>query len=190
MSISGRITRAFIDEGIIGQDDYVVYEYCINAVLDIFGNILVTMVLGLILNRLWETLIFLAVVIPLRSFAGGYHAKTSMGCLMLSVLYYLVSIYMPVYCIQMENGKIHILYALSAVIVFVMAPTASVNKPLSKEQERQMHRLTGYMIFFITILYIFFQVYMKKIYAVELCVILIILFLSQISEKMKNLHSC
>ena len=66
MSISGRITRAFIDEGIIGQDDYVVYEYCINAVLDIFGNILVTMVLGLILNRLWETLIFLAVVKTLQ----------------------------------------------------------------------------------------------------------------------------
>lgn len=43
-------------------------------------NVSSDLIFGLILGMFFERIIFLVTYIPLRSFAGGYHAKTPVRC--------------------------------------------------------------------------------------------------------------
>lgn len=95
MSISGKITEILADEKIIKSDEIELYEYSINAVLEMGSNILATLFLGIILHKFDMTLLFLLIVIPLRSVIGGWHAKSSGVCFLFSILYYLAAIFLP-----------------------------------------------------------------------------------------------
>ena len=192
MNISKKVTNILVEENIIRQDDKEVYEYCINALFDIAGNIFVTVILGIFLGKLSETILFLAAVIPLRSFAGGFHAKTSYGCLILSVGYYLASIYLPVIYINSDIWMINVIYCIASVIVYIISPVASVNKPVSSKQRPQMRRFAGITLIIVAIFYIFTCVSGLKVYSVELCVIVTILLISQLFEMIRGkskLHS-
>ena len=56
------------------------YAYGIESVITIAINWSITLFLGIIFKQLIPTLIFSIIYIPLRSFAGGYHAKTEGRC--------------------------------------------------------------------------------------------------------------
>ena len=51
MNISREISDLLVEEKIIDVEETDVYTYCINAVFDIIGTILITVTLGIILNR-------------------------------------------------------------------------------------------------------------------------------------------
>lgn len=83
-----------------------------------------------------ELITFIVFFSGLRSYAGGYHAKTHIECISLSLCLFLISALSSTYFI--EYGKI-ILFSgvlFSIIMVFVLAPTESENKPLSKRHKK------------------------------------------------------
>lgn len=51
----------------------------------LINSIAVTILLGLLMGLLWESVLFVICFLPLRRYAGGFHAKTREGCLFFSV---------------------------------------------------------------------------------------------------------
>ena len=69
---------------IIEQDKLVVVKWGIRNILDTAFNIFIFLIIGVTMRMTLETIVFTLGYIPLRSFVGGYHAKTPVRCCVLS----------------------------------------------------------------------------------------------------------
>lgn len=71
----------------------------------------------------------MAAYIPLRSFAGGFHAKTPFRCYIFSVIMLTVVSFGMKYLSLME-WVYYIVLSVAALIVLVLSPVEDRNKPL------------------------------------------------------------
>lgn len=74
------LIQALIRNNIILDDDIELYRFGIECFLLKVINFVSYFFIGFLIKMPIETLIIGLVVIPLRRSAGGYHAKTRVGC--------------------------------------------------------------------------------------------------------------
>lgn len=129
MQPSSYITNKLIDKKIIAEDEYELYRYSINALFEMTGNFIVTIILGILLNRIGFTLLFLTLVIPGRSIFGGCHARTAGKCFCLSILVYLCCIIFPNYITSISNLFVYISVICLGTLIGVLAPVDCIEKP-------------------------------------------------------------
>lgn len=70
--------------GMIKEEDRELYEYGYLIMCEWGFNIVIAALVALITGAVQTTVIFLLSIIPLRSFAGGYHASTPGRCAVIS----------------------------------------------------------------------------------------------------------
>lgn len=78
------IGKLLLDKGIIEEDDIQIYLYGIKGGITIIVNILTTLLIGLFTGKMLEVIIFSLFLASLRSYSGGYHCSTKVGCFWLS----------------------------------------------------------------------------------------------------------
>ena len=154
MNVSKKITQILVEEHVVTIDNYELYEYSINAVLEMGGNILASLLLGILLERFAETALFLLVIIPLRSYIGGWHAKRTRNCFIISMLIYLASIYLPQVLCNMNMILCTSLFLLELLYVCLVAPIDCLEKPLSESQKKEMKVVVRWILAFAGLLYI------------------------------------
>lgn len=69
------IADFFIKEKIISEEQRDVYEYGLELCVSTLLGVIITVVIGLLFNRFFETLTFYIVFCFTRLFCGGFHAK-------------------------------------------------------------------------------------------------------------------
>ena len=119
------------DNHIIKHDDRELYVYGFNQGLNILLNLITTLVVGLLFRNILELAIFIAAYIPLRSFAGGYHAKTPLRCYIYSIIM-LILVSVGMKYLLFVDMVYYVILAISALIIFVLSPVEGKNKPLDK----------------------------------------------------------
>lgn len=119
------------------DDEKAVYAYSIEVLLSLFVNLMLLLFVAHIVNKKWELLIFIIFFSGLRTYAGGYHAKTHVECIALSMLGFVTSALCGVYL--RAYGEIVLIFGLlfSLFMVFKLAPVESENKPLSKSERKK-----------------------------------------------------
>lgn len=127
-----------IRNGIIEESEKEVYRFGISGLYRFLMNIITSIIIGLLFGMLWQTVIFSVTYIPLRRFAGGYHAKTPGRCYFLSCLLVVCAL-MLLKHVTFSVTAILILIVAASAIVFIKAPVASENKPLL-DQEKVLYR--------------------------------------------------
>jgi accessory gene regulator B len=133
-----KIVDYWVYLGIIKDTERDVYEYGLELVLSSAVNITVVIVTALFTKKLPESIALLAVIIPLQSFGGGYHAKTHLRCFLIMFIGWWVVI--PI--IPFITLSMGILIAcISLVTIFILAPVRHVNVPISDEQFHKMKLL-------------------------------------------------
>ncbi|HDK7155511.1 TPA: accessory gene regulator B family protein [Clostridium botulinum] len=132
-SISKKIVDKLIDGGIITSDDKDLYTYGFHQGFLIIFNIFTTVVIGLLFKMVWESLIFLMAYIPLRSYAGGYHAKTPLRCYMCSIIIMIV-VFLGIKFIYWNSFICSIITFCTTSIIFILEPVEDRNKPLDQKE--------------------------------------------------------
>ncbi len=126
-----KVVNQLINAGVINKEDKELYTYGLEQGLLIVINILTTMLIGIVLGMVWQSILFMIAYLPLRSFAGGYHAKTQSQCYFLSIVL-TSAVLLAIRFISWTN-LICLSVALAAgIIIFVLAPVAARNKPLDR----------------------------------------------------------
>ena len=123
--ISNRIADRFTEKKVIPPEEKELYRFGVQQGLSIALNVVTTFVIGLVFRMVLESFLFLAVYIPLRSFAGGIHAKTANRCYVYSSL--LVIKFFP-----LGNLICSCLSFLSGIIIFLLAPVEAEHKKLDE----------------------------------------------------------
>jgi accessory gene regulator B len=92
------------------------------------------MAIGLALSFLAESMVFLATYMLIRTYAGGYHAKTQLGCYIFSTVAVTVILLGIKHIIF--SCFIYLIAALiSATVIYVLSPIENINKPLSQKEK-------------------------------------------------------
>lgn len=138
--VSERLTQSLITNQIIQSDNRELYRYGIQQGLTMILNLATTLLIGVLCGMLWQSIVFYMTYIPLRSYAGGYHAKTPVRCYLFSIAM-MFTILSAMRWVSVTNLICSIMLLLSLVCVFLLAPVADHNKPLDDtEQNVYRHR--------------------------------------------------
>ncbi|MFR7986233.1 MAG: accessory gene regulator B family protein [Clostridia bacterium] len=127
-----------IRNGIIKESERELYYFGVNGLCLFLVNIATSVIIGILFGMLWQSLLFSAAYIPLRSYAGGYHAKTPGMCYILSTIL-IACVLMVIKYAPLSTMGMHTALLASMIVIFVKAPIESENKPLSK-RERAVYR--------------------------------------------------
>ena len=135
MEFLGRLSRKIgdnlVQSNIINAEDAEIYIYGINQILVSILNVSSALIIGLIFGAFFEIAVFMAAYIPLRTFAGGYHAITPLSCYIFSVIM-LIVVSLGFKYLSLTEWVYYAVFALSAIVVFVLSPVEDKNKPLDK----------------------------------------------------------
>ena len=97
-------------------------------------NTFTALCIGMILNMLIEVIIYLVCFIPIRIFAGGYHAKTQVRCYIMSTVTTFVALRLIKF-LQISNSIFEIVVLIiSIIIIWNLSPSEDNNKPLTEEE--------------------------------------------------------
>ena len=141
--LAAGLTGWFIQQGLLQQEEYDVYVYCIDR---LFGQICfyitlfaVAIYLHIIPQTIWYYIGFNA----FRYTAGGYHAKSDKACMVLTWAVYAAGMlavhYAAPYAIATSAGSI-VCVVLGTIVAVKHAPIDHFNKPVSAERKLQMRR--------------------------------------------------
>ena len=122
---SNRITVWLSKTKIISSDQEVVCKWGMTHILDTLFNIATFTAIGLLFRMLPETAVFTVAYIPLRSFAGGYHAKTPFRCWVISN-FLLIAALLIVRYVSHFTAFFLLLTALSLLCLVVLLPVSAM----------------------------------------------------------------
>lgn len=134
-SISEKLTVSLVESSIIDSEDEELYQYGILQGFRIILNLVSALIIGLAFGKLPEIVLFMTAYIPLRSYAGGFHAKTPLRCYVLSVAMLCV-ISMGLQKIIFSDTILYIISFAAAAVVLIVSPIEDKNKPLDADEIR------------------------------------------------------
>lgn len=126
------ILNFMIKNNVISKDTEEIefYRYGIEITLSSLINIALISIIGIVTNYTFESTMFLAVFIIMRSFTGEYHANTYIKCnLVISISFVILLLIFKI--IRHISLKSIILIAIFQVVTIVLlAPIENKNKPI------------------------------------------------------------
>lgn len=149
-----------IEKGALKEEDKSIYRYGYQVLLEFCVNIIVSAVIAAAFQAYEIVIVFTIAYLLIRGYAGGYHARTSLGCFCLSACM-LISVIVIVQFIDAGNPARWPLLVPEVVIVpfiFKYAPVPVANRPVS-DNER-----------------VHFRKKVRQIYCIELTMALILLY--------------
>lgn len=131
-NLTTKFVNILINNNIIKKEDAEIYSYGFKEMIFIIINVITTLFIGLIFNKVFEVILFMITYIPIRVYAGGYHARTKLRCYIFSVLMLISVCYILKLYLLKSYLLIVILSIISSSMILYLAPVEDKNKPLDE----------------------------------------------------------
>ncbi|MDR0919796.1 MAG: accessory gene regulator B family protein [Oscillospiraceae bacterium] len=145
--ISEKITENMVTNGTVVKEDKEIYLFGIQQGLVLILNLFTTVVVSLIFKNTWQMFTFMLAYILLRSFAGGYHAKTAKKCYAFSILL-LIIISLVLKYIKINAYIFFISLFISSIVIFLLSPVDNKNRNLDILEKRVFRKITIVILIF------------------------------------------
>lgn len=148
-----------------------IYAYLFDYIIEQLIFDAIVLIIGVVSGRFIITLCFLAVTIPIRHFAGGFHASTPWMCNILSYGSYILTIII----VPVLEPYIHpywaAIYAILWGLILPITPVDTPNKRLNTEQKSKLLRLCIKTCVIMSVLYLILVLSRQTLYygAITLC---------------------
>ena len=141
--LSKKMASFFVCQKIIEAKNEEVYEYGMELLLSTFFNGLIAIVLSLITNTFWFSLVYLSTFVIMRKSAGGFHAKTHLGCCCILVIVQSIFIVF----IKIVPSSTYFIVAICTIVFsffinIMFAPLENENKPISSDDKIRLRRIS------------------------------------------------
>lgn len=153
------IARNFFNNHVFDDEtDIDVYSYGLEIMLASTMNVLAIFGLSIIFHQFIPTVAFMLVFMAMRTFAGGYHAKTHLTCFLIFLFFYgvmlLLAAALPA---EFINPLFITMTMVSSIIIVAWAPIIDQGTPLKKSRIRKNRKiamvLLSLVVLFIVVLY-------------------------------------
>ncbi len=125
-TIAEDIVFFLLRKGFLDNKKREIYEYGMEVLL-LNGSLLcTTLIISLVMNKLYSYILFLLFFVPLRVTLGGGHLKTSGACMLCSNLMYVI-------LVLVESGLYNKLGIMESILFFVVGIATILLKPIHKD---------------------------------------------------------
>ena len=142
-NISNGIADMLWTQGIIQEDDIDKCKYGIDLFISSFLEIISILAIAAFLGNFIETVLLFVFFVPLRIYAGGYHADTKLKCYFISLVmygfFYTLANITPSGMFVLIN-VIGTLFSL--IMVLIMAPIIHINKNVNDIERRNYRKIS------------------------------------------------
>jgi accessory gene regulator B len=122
-------------KGVISPEDREIYLFGIWQGLFMLLNIITMSLVGLVSGAFLYVLVFAFAYLPLRSFAGGYHAKTPLRCYFASTAITVLVAVMSL-AITFNAHVLAVLLPIHGALIIALSPVGNANKPLDNLEKK------------------------------------------------------
>lgn len=131
------ITDHYIRKKIIAEEKREIYSYGFKLIIADVINYVMIILLGIVFNRLIESIVFLITLCGIRQFSGGFHAKSFWLCRLSMIITCLCVMLLTdiVTYTGFESIIVILVNVISVVFITMIAPVVHPNKPLSDKQK-------------------------------------------------------
>lgn len=188
--MSNRVIRSLLANKIIEDKDVEVIEFGLETMKSNLIGFSIILIMGVYYKHFFESIIFGLMVFPLRKYSGGYHARTKLGCFLISTILIFLS-----FEFFMKNEWSNKFYCLTTFfwfsIIYFLAPIENINKQLD-ELEKKTYRKKARMIlvseeslFILSLIFSWHNI--TKVLAMCISIVGVLLLAGKISlEKLKK----
>ena len=142
-NISNGIADMLWTQGIIQEDDIDKCKYGIDLFISSFLEIISILAIAAFLGNFIETVLLFVFFVPLRIYAGGYHADTKLKCYFISLVMYGFTYTLANITPSGMFVLINVIGTLfSLIMVLIMAPIIHINKNVNDIERRNYRKIS------------------------------------------------
>lgn len=144
--ISKCIAESLEEQGIIKNSDLYICQYGLEAFISSFVEVGSILIISVLIGNFIEALLLFIAFIPLRLYAGGFHANTRLRCYLVSIGVYIVftiilkTLPSNLYFITNLFGT-----GFNIIIVFLHAPVIHDNRTVSDIEKKHYRKFSIYI---------------------------------------------
>lgn len=183
--VTEKIVSNMEKQNMIQTDHRNIYKYGINQMLNMLLNIATFLVIGLLFHMEFETVIFTAAYIPLRIYAGGFHAKTPFKCWIVSAVMLLLVLLVMKYA-DLSLYVYDMLALIGTVVILVLSPVEDKNKPLDKLEKKIYKKRCMWTLVAELLIFIILRFFQRNTVSICFEVVWVTLSIMLIAGKIKN----
>lgn len=147
--VSEYLTQQLENENVISSDNRELYRYGFQNGMILTLNFVTSILIGVIVGKVVDSIFLLAAYMPLRSYAGGHHSSSSGKCYIVSS--FIMIIWMCLLKFQILPTSCCVIMLIVGLAVCIMlAPVEDKNKPLD-EDEIRIYRKRSFAVLLIEI---------------------------------------
>lgn len=147
-NLSTQIANILKNNNLIKEEDFDICRYGIEAFCLSVLEIISILIISLFIKNFVYTLLFFIAYIPLRLYAGGYHADTRLRCYLILVAVYAI---FTLLIRQIPQNYIIITEIITIIfnliVVTVYAPMSSYKKKISASEHRHYRKCSLVVVF-------------------------------------------
>lgn len=184
--LADRITDYFIRERIIPVEDKNIYRYGSEITISTFLGIGAIILIGIICNHIFDSILFLLCFIPIRIYAGGYHADTYLKCNLIFASVFISFLFIKNIIPPQFDFLISIfIMTASIIVIIIFSPIENKHKPLYGNEKIKYKKISIAVSSAWCVISIILYILSVTIY-LSVALTLFIIAASMVVEKIKN----
>jgi len=146
--------------GYISEDEEDVLSYYLQGILSLLSVLLTVGIIAKITSNVRISCIYYTVFFVGRYCCGGYHAKTSSKCYMLTLITYMIFLigYKVIYVSSFASVVLFVLLLCSNIFIVLFAPADTANKPFSLKEKKHFRKKSLFFILVCDLIYFVLQI--------------------------------
>lgn len=152
------------------EEEKEVVIYGLVAIVSNLVTLFALLVIGHLSNNFLATIIYLSCLFCIRILAGGYHANTSLACLLSSMLIYFLIVLINSFISIKYNTILIVLAGICYLVILIIAPILNGKRTFSNTEIRSVKKkirivLAVELIVTVVLYQISYELYKFAIYA-------------------------
>lgn len=144
--MSKRATEKLIENQIIGKEDFDLYNYGLFILISETLLFVYCLSVGAVLKNILPSVLFYIFFSLVHRFSGGFHAKTELHCLIITLSFFLISIILIKLSTQLNCITLIAFYVCCSIILIILSPADTPQKPLSNKEKFLFKKMTSLII--------------------------------------------
>lgn len=124
-----------LNRNVIQKEDRELYEYAVYSLLITIAPLSMAMIFGSVIGAFWQSIVLIIPFMTIRKYSGGYHAKNSITCFVISCLLLFLCISVSIYIEY--NVSVILVMLISVMSLIVNSPIDSENRRLEEIEKRR-----------------------------------------------------
>ena len=147
-NISNSVSRKFAEKGILEKNNVEICSYGLEIFISTMISVCTVLFISTIFTKSLEGIIYVLFYCSLRTYAGGYHAKSHKSCILTFLgVYAVVTVILHYYINYFQNANFLILVFCNSVVIFFGTVDTIIN-PFTDYHKKKMHQISIFIMLF------------------------------------------